>query len=529
MQDMYEETQGSIESDEIESLPVSLDTTSDVEDLHVNSNQDDINMLKLLNFPSPTATPPELSENTKSIDEKTIPLSETKPDVIVNMNVKKDEKAKEEEVEINNFVIHNKIFHKGPEASKYSIEELIPFLTKLAVSYQSFGAPANRVEYNMTKCSEAMGIYASFQSMPTSLTITFGSPEMLGSITKSLRIEQNIVETGKMYQIDRLIDKITKHKLDLHQATNKLNKILAQPPHYNSIARIAAYAMASGAAAGLFFHGGWLEICISFFVGIIVGSISQLSIGHQNFKRVEKILCSIVASFIARTASSLFHGTCFISIALASIVWFLPGVSLTLAIRELTTNNMASGTVRLVFAFLTALNLGFGLIIGSTLPFWVKDSVALSSCINGISAWWYILLFFLLSISFNVLLNTKVHQWPGMILTAGVGFSITYVCGVLKIQPDITPSIAAFFVGIIGNMVSRFTDTPGVIFIFSGILFLVPGSIGVQSMLQFFEKNTLTAMEVGFKMIVVGLSITIGTFVANLFIVPSKSFRNRLF
>lgn len=416
-----------------------------------------------------------------------------------------------------------------PLQPKYPVDELIPFLTKLAASYQTFGAPANRVEYNMVLCSEAMGIYASYSSMPTSLTITFGSPELLGSVTKSLRIEQSLLECGKMYLLDRLIDKIAKDKITLEDARIKLDQILKRPPHYHYISKICATATSSGAAAGIFFEGGWVEITVAFLVGIIVGIIKHIGSKHRNFNRLSDITASIVSSFISTIIGNLIEGTCISSIILGAIVWLLPGLSLTIAIRELATSNMASGTVRLFNAFLTALKLGFGIAVGSHLPFWIPKSVFATGCDHGLSHWWYILFFVLITISFNVLLDTNSNLWPGLMCTSAISFCTSYVCKILNVPGDITPSIAAFGVGIAGNLISRFTDVPGVIFIFSGILMLVPGSIGVQSVVKLLNKDMQSGVEVGFQMIVVGLSITVGTFVANLIIIPKRSLVNRLY
>lgn len=450
-------------------------------------------------------------------------------------NVYMIEKNEAEEIELDDLdQIDPNSQHLGtvvvPLQPKYPVEELVPFLTKLAASYQTYGAPANRVEYNMVLCSEAMGIYASYSSMPTSLTITFGSPDLAGSITRSLRLEQSLVECGKMYLLDRLIDKIAKEKYTLQEARDKLNEILKRPPHYHFLTKIGATAISSGAATGLFFGGNWIEIVVALLLGVFVGTIKHIGGKHRNFNRLADVLASLTASFIAAIIGDLIVNTCPTSIIMGSIVWLLPGLSLTIAIRELATSNMASGTVRMFNACLTALKLGFGIAVGSQLPFWIERKNFETGCLNGLSHWWYILLFVLITVSFNVLLDTNTNLWPGMMLTSGISFVTSYVCrNVLNLPSDIIPSIAALFVGVAGNLISRFTDIPGVIFIFSGIMMLVPGSIGVQSVMRLLERDMQSGIEVGFQMIVVGLSITIGTFIANLIIVPKRSLVNRLY
>lgn len=376
-----------------------------------------------------------------------------------------------------------------------------------------------------------MGIYASYQCLPSNISVTFGAPEMLGSITKSIRVPSPTIDCGRLYQIDHLIDRISSQEdYTLNQAKEKLDKIIKRKPYFNRVAKVSCVALNAGCAAGLFFGGGWLEIVISFFIGL---GLALFRLFIERFKRfsprIVDFICALITSCIATILSHHISGLCYLTITLSSIVSLLPGVSLTIAIREIEMDCIATGTIRFINACLIAFKLGFGIAIGSYLPIWVTEKPSMIPCTNSLSQWWYFLFFPLISITFNVSLDSKVKQWIGMSATAFVGFMTSYICNIIKVPAEIIPSIAAFFVATLANLISRYSTIPGVIFIFPGILFLVPGSIAVRSILNFFSNDSLAGIQIGFSMIMVALSITIGTIVANIFVAPKKNHKNRVF
>lgn len=376
-----------------------------------------------------------------------------------------------------------------------------------------------------------MGIFASYQCLPTSITVTFGAPEMLGSITKSIRLPSPSIDCGRLYQIDRLIDKISyRDDYSLYQARDKLEKIIKREPNFSEVSKISCSALNAGSAAGIFFGGGWAEILISFVLGLGIALLRKFMSKHKRFSpRIIDFICALITSALATIITYHTKGLCYLTITLSSIVSLLPGLSLTIAIREIETECIATGTIRFINSCLIAFKLGFAIAIGSYIPIWVKNKPEMVPCDNALSHWWYFLFFPLISMTFNVSLDSNFKQWIGMSLTAFVGFISSYICNLMNVPSEIVPSISAFFVATLANLISRYSTIPGVIFIFPGILFLVPGSIAVKSILNFFSKDLIGGIEIGFSMILVALSITIGTIVANIFVTPKKNHKNRIF
>lgn len=354
---------------------------------------------------------------------------------------------------------------------KYPLEELIPFLTLLAKTFHSYGAAVNRTEWNLREVSEVLGVTANYSVMPTQITITFGLPEGMDAVSRTFRCDQNLVECGKLYSVERLIDRIRLQTVDLYQARDELTAIVNRPPTFSRPIRLLALALGSASSAVLFFNGGWIEFLAAFVLGFIVALLDWLAEHLLAFARIEEIVCGLIVAAVAVPVTYFVEGACFSGLVLSSLVWLLPGLTLTLSVRELATKNMVAGTVRMFSAFMTSLKLGFGIAFGSYIPFWFPRSTITAACGHPLSQWWLIPMFFTTNIPFNILLGTSVSQWPGQLITAGVGFIISWSFSkYVKLPAELISVLAAFGVGLVGNGYALFSRSPGVIYIVSGIL-----------------------------------------------------------
>ncbi len=103
---------------------------------------------------------------------------------------------------------------------------------------------------------------------------------------------------------------------------------------------------------------------ISLVLGLLVGVMNEVAAFSTNFSKVLEPVVAIFAAFFARLFIEYVRPACFASIVLATIVWYLPGLSLTIGVAELATRNLISGTSRIFYAMLIALELGFGMAVG---------------------------------------------------------------------------------------------------------------------------------------------------------------------
>ena len=123
--------------------------------------------------------------------------------------------------------------------------------------------------------------------------------------------------------------------------------------------------------------------------------------------------------------------------------------------------------------------LGFGLYIGTTVWQSIAGPFATQTCV-GISPWYDFIFLPIVSIGFNVYVGASPRQWPIMTLVASVGFVISYFLQTTT-SSYIGAAVAAFAVGIVGNIYGRLTKHVAIAPVISGVMLLVPGGLGVKS------------------------------------------------
>src|SRR5690606_9789311 len=112
-----------------------------------------------------------------------------------------------------------------------------------------------------------------------------------------------------------------------------------------------------------FFGGGVSEIVAAGLIGLVVSLIVLMTSVHARTRSLSDMAAALAATLIAYAAA---WGTGAVRTditILASLIILLPGLGVTIAVNELATQNLASGTARLFGAITTFLTIAFGIVI----------------------------------------------------------------------------------------------------------------------------------------------------------------------
>jgi len=80
---------------------------------------------------------------------------------------------------------------------------------------------------------------------------------------------------------------------------------------------------------------------------------------------------------------------------------------------------------------------------------------------------------------------------------------------------------AALAIGLVGGLLAGRLHRPALGFIVPGVLMLVPGSTGFNSLLQLLTGNTVSGIDAGFNDFVTAMAISYGLMVSTV-ILPSR-------
>jgi uncharacterized membrane protein YjjP (DUF1212 family) len=419
----------------------------------------------------------------------------------------------------------------------------IEFLICLAQAAFVFGEPTHRLQFNILVAARVLNIDVSITTFPTYIMLTFGpTPGQVTLVHHKIHIFSGVatLDCHKLYSVDSLILRMSRMEISFQDAEFELDAIIAQPPLYAWWARVIAMAVSSAALTLLFFAGSWRDAGASFLLGIIVGFLDLVADRFPAFARIGTFLSATIAASLSMLLASYSGSTfCFGGIVFAAIVWLLPGLTLTVAVLELSTKaNIVSGTSRFFGAIITSMQLGFGISIGTRFGSWVLSfasaAQAAFTVINTacnpqmqVERGWIPFLFVLMIVSWNILMNAARSQWLGMLVISGLGFGVYSLCASLNAGSDLATVFSALSIGIAANVWARFTHHPSIVLIISGILLLVPGGLSVKSVHAILASDAGAGFTFAVQMVVISLSITVGVSLANLIALPREDLQHQ--
>ncbi|ORY27720.1 hypothetical protein BCR33DRAFT_802464 [Rhizoclosmatium globosum] len=176
-----------------------------------------------------------------------------------------------------------------------------------------------------------------------------------------------------------------------------------------------------------------------------------------------------------------------------------------LGMLELNDNPVA-GSVRMFYAFIRALKLGY--VLGATPANCPTDFSSVLDLSLGR---------FMASIFFSIagIMQLKAHrsQMPKMMLATTASFVI-FTFARRYLPTTEAAGIASFGVAVIANVMARWTNEIAVPFILAAMQYLGPGAVGVRGAAKVFQE-TSDGTTFGMDMIAMAMALAIGIFLAN--------------
>jgi len=311
-------------------------------------------------------------------------------------------------------------------------------------------------------------------------------------------------------------------KLAVEDGVRLIRAIIKQRPLYSIWFKVFLTGASSFGSCGIFFGGSWLDCALSFALGVLIALIELFSIVSPTFSRIYEFVATFVTSILIRAAAAHYPHFCYRAVLLSTIVFMLQGATITLAFVDIMTKDIITGTTRLFFGMLISALIGYAMDISTstyaTFADRPYDSVVEDSvCGQGIDPNWYPLMFIIMSLGFNILLEAHRNQLPPMVIISACTYIVYYY--LTKVIDNQFPTIlAAFTASLLSNLYSRRTGQPAVVYIIPAIFLLVPGSVAASSFYTVLILDLRGGMELTFAVVTGALSIAIGIFAASVLV-----------
>ncbi|RKP34954.1 hypothetical protein BJ085DRAFT_22811 [Dimargaris cristalligena] len=381
-----------------------------------------------------------------------------------------------------------------------------------------FGSPSHRLEGNMRLLSDRLVVECSVANLPGLLLMAFHDPDTHTSETHMIRVPIGGYHMARLRRTNQLIRCLMAKEITVDTAITELNDMIEAPANLPWYVTIVNYSIVSFAAAPLLFGGSWVDAGVSGALGLIIGSMSLIADRLNAYANVFEVSAAVFSGLIASVLSS--H-VCYWGVVLSAMVNLLPGLTLTLAVTELSSRNVISGSVRLFYALIVAFLIGFGLTLGTNIYTGSGRTIAVTSyTCHPISQYYWFLLFPITSLSFNVYLRASYRDYLPMMLVSAAGFTANHFASKYFDASYLSPAIASFVIATLSNIYSRVFQQMAINNILAGILLLVPGSLGVKGSLALLTNDSSQAYQFALQMVVISLSVSVGLFASSLMVYP---------
>ena len=214
-------------------------------------------------------------------------------------------------------------------------------------------------------------------------------------------------------------------------------------------------------------------------LGALVGALVVRAEQQDGLGALVPLVGALVASGGARALSTVWTLDPVIA-PLAAILVLLPGWGLTVGVGEVATGHLASGSARLVAAFVTLLQLALGWVAGAEGVAWLwpaapttggmLEATTLPSW-SGVPG---------VAMCFALLFRADVRHWGWV--AAGVGLA----WGAARLGVGVLPGayLGSLLIGVLGALLHRLTGLPSQLATIPGVMLMVPGGALLVAVLQ---------------------------------------------
>jgi len=256
-----------------------------------------------------------------------------------------------------------------------------------------------------------------------------------------------------------------------------------------------------------------MEVGVALLIGALVGLLSMGAGRFRTAARLFEPVAALIAAFVATLAAAWLPGLSFRLATLAGVIILIPGLTLTVAMSELSTKHLVSGTARLAGAVTLYLTITFGAAVGNHFagrlvgPMLGGDPVLLPE--------WTLAAALLVSpLAFVILFRAHARDAAWIVIAGFLGFAGANL-GAAELGPELGVFVGAFAVGAAGNLYGRILKRPAQVLVVPGILMLVPGSVGFRSLTSLMDREVMLGVETAFTAVLMAVSLAAGLLVAN--------------
>jgi uncharacterized membrane protein YjjP (DUF1212 family) len=396
------------------------------------------------------------------------------------------------------------------------------FVVEIARRLHQYGTSAPRLEEAIDAVSARLALSCHSLSTPTSILFSFtergGAANALAEVTQVIRVAPGADDLRNLAIVNEIADRVTDGSIDIDEGFRRLGAIRDRPSRLRRVLETLSFGVA-GAAVSAVLEASAADLVAAALIGTLVGVIAVMGESRARLKPAVEAICALIATFLATLASVYVAPLHLNSVVLASLIVLFPGLMLTTAVRELSTQHLVSGMARFAGAITTLVKLAFGTVVANQLGAMLR-LVPPPASAPPLDAWAQWLVLVCGCFSFAVLFRAARRDVLLVAAAAMLGYLITFHAGRAS-----TPQFGVFLAGLcmaaLGNVYARYIGRPGSLVRVPGIIMLVPGSVGFKTLSLLAQREMFPGIDMAVSLVAILACLVAGLLFGDL-LVPSR-------
>lgn len=346
-------------------------------------------------------------------------------------------------------------------------------------NYLSCGGPTSRLENRLVRAASSFNIQCEVFAIPTGVFVSAKSLNANENVTLNGRVRGVTYNLHQLVRLEKLLSHLEQRKTGLSEAIASLREESSKSNDYPRwIQELSPLFIGIFASLPLTPVPAKSLLC-----GAVTWVIAKIHDVLDEKIKLNKTFCDFFASLLAFALSAVLSQPFGLPpeiLVFGSLLFMVPGLTLTTAVSELADQNFVSGTTKLFHGALTLLSMGLAyLLFQELLTSFAFEKIALVELVApavGLPFWLNALSLAFVVMGFSIEFNVPKRH---LALATAIGMTSWGVLEFIGPAKYLVASsfASSFAVGFLSLLFGRWLKLPSQIFSVPGILSLVPGML----------------------------------------------------
>ncbi len=402
-----------------------------------------------------------------------------------------------------------------PSAANGHDAELAGMLGDVAAGLHGVSVPSDVVEEEIHEIADRQGVPVESLILESKLELQVGTGRDSAMVLRTIDFDTgwNLRRLEALQGVvSRLRGKGVASKADLVAVRREIAEIVARPPRFSAAAVALGYGV-YGAAVSARVGGGWLEVAAGVVVGMVAGAVHYGSTRSRQLDLLQSFtgaLLGTLAAFLLRLVLPPFDQA---RAVFGGISLLVPAMVLVIGTREIVHEALESGVLRLAYALLRFVMMGFGAAAAIKL-YGLFGPLPANASPRPLHWLIQLGLVTLGGVALTVCLQGRRRDVLWMVAGVIVAFG-SHQLTKLLFPPDGSAFLATFLLGTVAIVQYRLGGRLPAVLLIPGFLQIAPGFLGTESVLALLRPGVHhRADNTFFQVMLLALQLVIGVLVA---------------